>query len=106
MLPLALSLGAWKLSLLVNSALGCHAVGKSPQACLVMGVDVQPALALGAWWGMLLWVPGLVLSGLLVGQVLAGKLPRPWAWRRTVIGSVKCQPICPSSPTNPPTNPT
>lgn len=78
MLPLALTLVAWRLSLLLNTALGCDAVGKAPHACLVMGVDVQAALALVAWWGMLLWVPGLVLSGLLMGQVLAGKLPRPW----------------------------
>jgi len=77
-LPLIVTLGGWRLALAVNDALGCDSVGKAVAPCVAGGADLQPVLSFVAWWGMLLWMPGLVVSGLLLGQVLARRLPRPF----------------------------
>ena len=77
-LPLVITLGGWKASLWVNSALGCSAVGKDPLPCMLMGANIQPILFQASWWGMLLWVPGLIVSGLLFGSSVSHKLPKPW----------------------------
>src|SRR5437763_1796482 len=77
-LPLVVTLGGWRLALVVNAALSCSAIGKSPSPCFFRGADLQPVLSVVAWWGMLLWIPGLLLSGLLIGCVVAPALPRPW----------------------------
>jgi hypothetical protein len=76
-MPLAVTLGGWQLAIAVNDALGCDSIGKSPRPCLAGNLDLQPMLAFVGWWGMLLWMPGLLISGLLLGQVLARRLPRP-----------------------------
>jgi hypothetical protein len=76
--PLAVTLGGWQLAVAVNDALDCSAIGKSPAPCPVGGVDLQPVLSFFDWWGMLLWIPALLVSGLLLGQVLAPVLPRPF----------------------------
>ena len=78
LLPLLITLGGWRLSLALNDVLGCHSVGKTPEACRVLGWDLQPLLAFGAWWGMLLWVPALFVSGAWLGSLLAKALPKPW----------------------------
>jgi hypothetical protein len=77
-LPLVVTLGGWRLALIADAALGCNTMGKSPSPCFVGGADLQPLLSIVAWWGMVLWIPGLVVSGLLVGRVVAPALPRPW----------------------------
>ena len=79
--PLALSLGGWKLAGFINNALGCNAIGKRPGACAVLGFDVQPFIGTLTWWGKLFWMPGLVISGLLVGGLVARRLPPPWGNR-------------------------
>lgn len=78
LLPLLITLGGWWLSLALNDVLGCDAVGKTPSACMMLGWNVQPLLAFGAWWGMLLWVPALFVSGAWLGSLLAEVLPKPW----------------------------
>jgi hypothetical protein len=78
LLPLAITLGGWKLSILLNDALDCVSVGKDPQPCMLLNVNIQLALSLASWWGMLLWIPGLIISGLMIGQVLSQIAPKPW----------------------------
>ena len=68
--PVLVALAAWHGAVLVNGSLGCRSVGKDPLPCHFAGLDLQPALSLFAWWGMLLWVPALLVSGLLVARVL------------------------------------
>ena len=76
-LPLLVTLGGWRLALAVDGMLGCDSIGKFPKPCPAWGTDVQPVLSFFGWWGMLLWMPGLLISGLLLGQLLARRLPRP-----------------------------
>ena len=80
-IPLAVTLGGWKIAILANSVLGCGAIGKHAQTCLVGSYDLMPILSFFSWWGMLLWIPGLIVSGLLVGEIAASRLPRPWGSR-------------------------
>ena len=75
--PLLATLGGWRLAVVVNDALACESLGKRPAPCLACGLDLQPLLSFVAWWGTLLWMPGLLISGLLLGQLLARRLPRP-----------------------------
>lgn len=77
-IPFFLTFGGWKLAVFINAGLGCSAIGKDPKPCIVAGFDVMPLLSPIAWWGMLLWVPGLVVSALLLGRFVATGLPRPW----------------------------
>jgi hypothetical protein len=81
LLPLAITLGGWQFSLWLNDLLGCQSVGKDPQPCIVLGANIQGPLAFTSWWGMLLWVPGLIISGLLLGKVLSTKVTKPWGSR-------------------------
>ena len=81
LLPVLLTLGGWKVAIFINQALGWASVGKDPLPCIVGGVNVQLGLSFFAWYGMLLWVPGLCISGLLIGDVIAGNFPRPWGTR-------------------------
>ena len=81
LIPLGVTLGGWKIAIIANSVLGCEAIGKHPQSCLVGSYDLMPVLSFFSWWGMLLWIPGLVVSGLLVGKIAAGRFPRPWGSR-------------------------
>jgi hypothetical protein len=80
-LPLVVTLGGWKLSIWLNDALGCESVGKDPHPCMVFGTNIQYGLSFASWWGMLLWVPGLIVSGLLLGKALAEYAPKPWGSR-------------------------
>jgi len=78
LLPLSITLGGWKLSVWLNDALGCMSVGKDPQPCMLFNVNIQQALSFVSWWGMLLWIPGLIISGLMLGLVLSQLAPKPW----------------------------
>ena len=78
LLPLAITLGGWKISAWLNSALGCESLGKDPLPCIVFGTNIQYGLSFVSWWGMLLWIPGLIVSGLMLGKVLAQFAPKPW----------------------------
>jgi hypothetical protein len=86
LLPLAITLGGWQLSLWLNDVLSCQSVGKEPLPCVLLGINIQPSLSLASWWGMLLWVPGLIVSGLMLGKVLAQSAPKPWGNRRADMG--------------------
>jgi hypothetical protein len=66
LLPVLVPLVVWKAALAVNTLLGCEAVGKNAQACIRAGIDFRPALEFGAWWGMILWIPGLIVTGALL----------------------------------------
>jgi hypothetical protein len=82
-LPFAIPFGTWQLAVLANDYLHCSAIGKDRLPCIVMGIDIQFWLGL-APLGMLLWWPGLLISGLLVGEYLGEKLPTPWGKRPRV----------------------
>jgi len=77
LLPFAATYGGWRLAVLTGSALGCAVLSKSPTPCLLGAFDAQPVLGALAWWGMLLWMPGLVVSGLWLGLLLSRRLPPP-----------------------------
>jgi hypothetical protein len=77
-MPFFLTFGGWKLAVFADAALGCSSIGKDPKPCFVEGFDVMPILSPVAWWGMLLWMPSLLVSALLLGRVLAKELPSPW----------------------------
>lgn len=79
--PLAITAGGWKLSIWLNDTLGCQSVGKDPLPCIVFGTNIQYGLSFASWWGMLLWVPSLIISGLMLGKVLAQFAPKPWGTR-------------------------
>lgn len=76
--PLLASLVAWHGSGAIAKALGCIALDKRPSPCIAFGNDVQPILSMLAWWGMLLWIPALIVSGLLVARVLVPLLNPPF----------------------------
>ncbi len=78
MLPIACTAGAWLLSGYVNELLGCEAIGKAPQPCMVQGWNVEPVFSSTFAFGMMLWMPGLLISGLLAGAAIAPLLPPPW----------------------------
>jgi hypothetical protein len=78
MLPVGVTLGGWQLAALLAHSLGCSVPSKDPQPCLIGMLNAEPLLGAVAWWGMLLWVPGLVISALLLGALLARRLPPPW----------------------------
>ena len=80
-LPFLVSFGGWKLAPVIGAALGCSVASKSPQPCVVASLNVEPVLSALAWWGMLLWMPCLLISGLWLGGLLAQHLPRPWGRR-------------------------
>ena len=82
-LPFAIPFGAWMAAVLAENFLHCPVFGEAPPPCIVMGIDIQPWLGL-APFGMLLWWPGLLISGLLVGEYLGEKLPTPWGKRPKV----------------------
>jgi hypothetical protein len=77
-LPLVVTLGGWKLAVVVNAILGCESIGKDPEPCVVSGVHIHPLLDGIAWYGMLLWMPALVVSCLWAGRIIAPNVPRPW----------------------------
>lgn len=80
-LPLLVTLGGWKCAVFLNSFLGCTSIGKDPEPCMVAGFNIQSGLAFFAWYGLLLWMPALIVSGLLLGKTFAAFLPRPWGSR-------------------------
>lgn len=81
-MPFVIAFGGWKLSAALARWLGCAAVpNKDPSPCLVGAMDIGPALEALSWWGMLLWMPGLLISGLAIGALLAKSLPQPWGSR-------------------------
>ena len=69
------------MAALANNWLGCASIGKDRQPCLIATVDVQPVLSFAFAWGMWLWIPGLFVTALLLGQILARRYPRPWGSR-------------------------
>lgn len=78
-MPFAVSFGGWKLSVVLAEHLGCGAVpNKAMNVCFVGNVDIGPALDAVSWWGMLLWMPCLLVSGVAVGKILAKSFPWPW----------------------------
>lgn len=77
-LPFLLPCVGWKLVPVIGAAWGCPVADKWPQPCIVAAVNVELALSAIAWWGMLLWAPGLLISGLWLGSYIAPHLPRPW----------------------------
>ena len=81
-MPFAASFGSWKLSVALAEYLGCSAVpNKEMNSCIVGNVDIAPALDAVSWWGMLLWMPCLLISGLAVGKILAKSFQWPWGSR-------------------------
>lgn len=81
-MPFLLAYGGWKLSVVLAQQLGCAAVpNKDPSPCLLGTVDIGPVLEAASWWGMLLWMPCLVISGLAIGGILGRELRRPWGTR-------------------------
>jgi hypothetical protein len=85
LLPVAVPLAAWQLSPLVGLKLGCPAVGKSQAQCFVGSFEVMSSLSFAWWLGMLLWIPGLIVSGLWVGKIVAGQLRAPWGCRASPV---------------------
>jgi hypothetical protein len=78
-MPFIISFGGWKLSVVLAEYFGCAPVpNKGLNPCFVGSVDIGPALDAFSWWGMLLWMPCLLISGLAIGKVLAKSLQRPW----------------------------
>jgi len=81
-MPVVIAIGGWKLSVALARQLGCTAVpNKEPSPCLLGTVDIGPVLDAVSWWGMLLWVPCLVISGLAIGGLLGQSLRWPWGTR-------------------------
>jgi hypothetical protein len=78
LLPFLATFGGWQVSVLLARSLGCVVPSKAPQPCLVGSLNVEPLLGAAAWWGMLLWIPGLLISALWLGALLARRLPPPW----------------------------
>ncbi len=79
--PLGLTLGTWWLAELANKLLGCAALGKRPEPCVWRGIDLQPFIGGAAWFATLLWIPALLVTGLLIARVARSSLPRPWGMR-------------------------
>lgn len=77
-LPLLLCLAGWHGSSLVNEMLGCTALGKYPLPCIFVGLNIQPVLAFAWWYGMLLWVPALVISGVLLATAVTPLFSAPF----------------------------
>ena len=67
--PILLFTG-WKGANALSIALQCEGSLKSAQPCYVYGVDATPILSAVAWWGMLLWLPALVITALVFGELL------------------------------------
>ena len=81
-MPIAISFGGWKLSVALADYLGCGAVpDKHLNVCFFGSVDIGPALDAVSFWGMLLWMPCLLISGLAVGRILAKSFQWPWGNR-------------------------
>ena len=76
--PFAIASGGWKLSVAFADWLGCIVPSKEHTPCMLGTSDVEPVLGAVAWWGMLLWMPCLALSGLVIGALLGASLPPPW----------------------------
>jgi hypothetical protein len=85
LLPLAITVAAWQLTPVVASALGCR-VGRLPNQdqCFVGGVDVLPSLKLLWTGGMWLWLPALIIGGLLFGEVMGAVMRPPWGRNTTL----------------------
>lgn len=78
MLPLVIPLLAAGMAEVLNTALGCASIGKRPESCVVYGANVGPILGAMFWWGTMLWVPGMLLSGVILSRFLHHHLPPPW----------------------------
>jgi hypothetical protein len=79
-MPVLIPLALWSGAPAVGDALSCP-VGKTREQCFVLGSDVVPLLSSLWWAGMMLWIPGLVITGILLGYLLRERLPRPWGRR-------------------------
>jgi hypothetical protein len=80
-MPFCISFGGWKLSVLLAGQLGCSVASKDPYPCMLGKVDIGPILDAFAWWGMLLWWPCLLISGLALGSLVAPSIRSPWGSR-------------------------
>jgi hypothetical protein len=80
-MPFFVSFGGWKLSILSARYLGCTVASKDPSPCMISQVDIGPILDAFAWWGMLLWWPCLLISGLAFGSLIAQSFRSPWGNR-------------------------
>lgn len=70
LLPLATPLLAFSTAEKINAALNCSSLGKRPEPCLALGLDLAPYLGAMFWWGVMLWIPGLLVSGVLLSRFL------------------------------------
>lgn len=80
-LPVLLPLMCWKAAYPIAEALGCHENFKVASGCIADGNNWEPLLGLLWLMGAMLWIPGLLIAGLLIGGRLRDRLPRPWGSR-------------------------
>lgn len=80
-MPFVISFGGWKLSVALAGHLGCTVPTKGLSPCLIGTINIGPALDAVSWWGMLLWMPCLLISGLAIGKILGRSLEQPWGTR-------------------------
>ena len=78
LLPFAIPLVAFIAAEVVNSAMNCSSIGKRPEPCFALGQNIGPYLGRMFWFGILLWIPGLIASGQLLSRFLRDHLPPPW----------------------------
>lgn len=68
---------AWKAAVLIAYELGCEGKLKEAQACILLSIDIQPMLSIAVWWGMLMWLPALIISIIWAGTALQKFLKNP-----------------------------
>ena len=66
----AILYAGWKGSHYLFELLHCLGSLKDAQPCERYGLNVTPILSTFAWWGMLLWLPALVIAVLVVSEEL------------------------------------
>jgi len=62
-LPFAVPFGSWQVARLIGHVVGCTVPSMPPVVCMYEYFDVQFIVGTVAWWGMVLSLPGLVISG-------------------------------------------
>ncbi len=62
LLPGVFTLGVAKVAVAVGGYLGCPP-GKYTVACSPGGLGLSDVLNFIAWWGAVLWMPGVAISG-------------------------------------------
>lgn len=78
LLPFMNPLLAAGMAELLNAMLSCSSIGKRPQPCGAFDANFGPVLGAMFWWGILLWVPGMLFSAALLSRFLREQLPAPW----------------------------